>query len=406
MMPLFQDPLHERLGSWPLAYIPYGGADFGEIVAIADAVGDGDDDAFHAAWTHAADRLAGQADDAAAAGNLISARELLLRAACFYGKSYHPLFGRPLDARLTAGYRRQVDSFERALSLADEPVSPLQIPFGAASMPAYLLPAQGRAGETRPLLILTNGYDGSVTDLYFASAVAATRRGYHCLIFDGPGQGGMLIEQNVPLRPDLETVIEAVVDHALTLKHVDPTQIAISGWSLGGYLAPRAASAEHRLAACIADPAQAAMADSFRATAVKMGATPEAAMHLGGLDDAILERLQKVIDNDRVLHWSIVRRGYWVHGTDTLRGFLQSIDTFDMRDRIAQIRCPTLVTFSDGDPLARGVEAFHAALQCPKQILRFGHDDGTQGHCEMGNRSLLNRRVLDWLDRVLAPGFR
>jgi len=35
---------------------------------------------------------------------------------------------------------------------------------------------------------------------------------------------------------------------------VDPTRIAVSGWSLGGYLALRAASGEHRLAACIADP--------------------------------------------------------------------------------------------------------------------------------------------------------
>lgn len=212
----------------------------------------------------------------------------------------------------------------------------------------------------------------------------------------------MLIEQGVTLRPDWETVIKAVVDYALTLKQVDATRIALSGWSLGGYLAPRAASCEHRLAACIADPAQSAMADSFRTIAVKMGAAPEAAMHLGELDDAFLERLQKVIDNDRVLRWSIVQRGYWVHGTDNLRAYLQSIETFNMRDRIAQIRCPTLVTFAEGDFLAQGAESFHEALQCPKQILRFGHDDGTQGHCEMGNRSLLNRCVLDWLDRVLT----
>ncbi len=46
MISMFRDPLHERLGSWPLAYISDGGADFGEIAVIADAVGDGDDDAF------------------------------------------------------------------------------------------------------------------------------------------------------------------------------------------------------------------------------------------------------------------------------------------------------------------------------------------------------------------------
>lgn len=66
----------------------------------------------------------------------------------------------------------------------------------------------------------------------------------------------MLYEQGIPLRPDWETVIRAVVDVAISLPTVDPTRIVLSGWSLGGYLAPRAASAEHRLAACVADPGQ------------------------------------------------------------------------------------------------------------------------------------------------------
>jgi hypothetical protein len=30
--------------------------------------------------------------------------------------------------------------------------------------------------------------------------------------------------------------------------------------------------------------------------------------------------------------------------------------------------------------------------------VRFTTAEGAGGHCEMGNRSLLNARVLDWLD--------
>jgi dipeptidyl aminopeptidase/acylaminoacyl peptidase len=116
-----------------------------------------------------------------------------------------------------------------------------------------------------PLLILTNGSDATITDMYFASAVAASRRGYHCLLFDSPGQGEMLYERGVRLRPDWETVVRAVVDLALTLPTVDPKRIALSGWSLGGYLAPRAASGEQRLAACIADPGQPSIADASAA---------------------------------------------------------------------------------------------------------------------------------------------
>lgn len=49
MVQIFHDPLHDEFGTWPLAYIPYGGAGFGEIVAVATAVGEGDDDVFYKA---------------------------------------------------------------------------------------------------------------------------------------------------------------------------------------------------------------------------------------------------------------------------------------------------------------------------------------------------------------------
>jgi hypothetical protein len=46
---IFKDDFHDEFGTWPIAYIPYGGADFGEVLAVAQAVGDGDDSAFYEA---------------------------------------------------------------------------------------------------------------------------------------------------------------------------------------------------------------------------------------------------------------------------------------------------------------------------------------------------------------------
>ena len=43
MTQIFSDALHEQLGMWPIAYIPYGGADFGEVRSVARAIGDGDE---------------------------------------------------------------------------------------------------------------------------------------------------------------------------------------------------------------------------------------------------------------------------------------------------------------------------------------------------------------------------
>jgi pimeloyl-ACP methyl ester carboxylesterase len=399
---IFKNDQHDEFGNWAVAYIPYGGADFGEIAAVARAVGDGGDSAFHEAWVAAGKRFEVEAGKALDSGHRQSARELFLRASCFYALSYHPLYGEPVDPRLMDAFRAQKRAFERGLELFTPPVRPLQVPFEETTLPAYLVPAIGREREVRPLLILTNGYDASATDLYFASAVAANRRGYHCLIFDGPGQGEMLILKGAPLRPDWETVVRSVVDVALTLPIVDPRRIAISGWSLGGYLALRAASGEPRLAACVADPGLSSMVAGFRNFALALGIPKSAVNDLGNLEEEMLRKIELAISRSPKLTWSVLRRGFWVQGVRTLREFLKSAETYSLTGRTELVRCPTLLTMGERDPLSESAPEVFETLNCPKTLIRFTTAEGAGDHCEMQNRSLLNRRVLDWLDVTMG----
>lgn len=399
MVRLFRNELHDDFGTWPIAYIPYGGADFGEICAVAEAIGDGDDSAFHQVWSAAGDRLAAAADDALARGHRDTARDHYLRASVCYGASFHPLYGAPVDPRILAVYRKQVAALDQGLALGAHPVAPQSIPFDDTPMPAYFIPARGFERQRRPLIIFTNGYDGTLTDMYFASAVAASRRGYHSLLFDGPGQGGMLYERGVPLRPDWEVVVKAVVDFAETLPQVDAKRIALSGWSLGGHLAPRAASGEPRIAALIADPGTWGIADGFRRFIQhSFGLPAQSVADLGALEQTIVDKMDAAVRADAALRWKVVQRGFWVHGVSDLRGYLASAERFTMKGRAERIRCPTLITQADNDVLAADAGSFFDALNCPKTLMRFTAAEGADGHCEMRNRSLLNHRVLDWLD--------
>lgn len=398
---LFVDALHDRLGSWPLSYIAYGGMEIGEIRAIAHEVGDGDDGRFYEVWMAAGQRMSVAATEAFAQGRTALASTLWLRASCAFATAYKPLYGAPVDERLRAGHARQMETFERAMGTRDAPVERLKIRCDGATLPAYFLSASAGRDEVRPLLILNNGYDATLTDLYFATAAAALQRGYHCLLFDGPGQCSTLIRDGVPMRADWEVVIGAVVDAASELQGVDTDRLALYGWSLGGYLAPRAAGHEPRLAACIADPGLYSISESFRDLAARLGADEVRAADLVNLDESLIERMSRVIEGDRILRWSLIQRGYWVHGVDNLRDYLRAAMPFTMEECAEKIACPTLITHAEHDPLARGAQRFFDRLRCPKTLLRFSAAEGAGDHCEMGNRTLLNRKVLDWLDDVL-----
>jgi alpha-beta hydrolase superfamily lysophospholipase len=233
------------------------------------------------------------------------------------------------------------------------------------------LPAARRAGERRPLVILTNGYDATVTEMYFAAAVAVAARGYHCFFFDGPGQGELLIEQGIPMRPDWESVIRPVVDFALTLPNIDPKRIALSGWSLGGYLALRGASGEPRLAACIADPGLRAVL-----TPAQLSSLGVTVAHAGDPGTAIEAALGKLVEASPKMHWPLVQRGLWVHGVKSLGEYVAAATAMTLEGRVAGIRCPTLLTTAEDDRLSKGAEALMAELTCPKTLMMFTAAEG------------------------------
>jgi pimeloyl-ACP methyl ester carboxylesterase len=219
--------------------------------------------------------------------------------------------------------------------------------------------------------------------MYFAHADAALKRGYNCLLFDGPGQGRNLIRGNSYLRPDWENVVTPVIDYAFTRKEIDQKKIILAGWSFGGFLAPRAAAYEYRIAALIADPGQWDAADS--------------------LNMAMINKISSLLTIDEMLHWRIVRRGFWALNVNSLEDFFKSMANFKLSHIAQNIRCPTLITLPEGDPIASGALALYKALNVSnKKLVHFSEEEGSGGHCEMLARSLYNQRVFDWLDETLA----
>ncbi len=396
---LSTDPLFDNL-AYALG-LGLGGAP-GEVIAACAGVADGDDDGWYDSWCTTADRLVTVADRSVAGGHRsAAARDTYLRACGYYAIAYHPLYGAPIDDRVRAGFARQTDAFARANALLDPRGEPLEIPFEGTTLPGWFFrPAP--TPEPRPLLIVTNGYDATLHETYLAHAIPAIARGWNCLIFDGPGQGRPLFEQGLHLRPDWENVVPAVVDVALARTDVDKERVALTGWSLGGYLALRAATGEHRLAACIADPGLFAMDSGMVGRLRAAGVSEDAVATYPDLPPDVLATVERGIAASRAQRWAILQRGFMVHGVDSLAGFLKAISPYTLEGRLADVRCPTLVCAAESDPLSSSADLVADQLTAPTTRLTFLAAEGAGDHCEMGSRALYNLKAYDWLADVFG----
>jgi hypothetical protein len=260
---LFDDDTFSFEALRTTGFANYGGADLGEVLATANRITDGDQASWHRAWKATADRVAELGERSLAAGHRVTARENLLRASNYYRNAAAFVLDNPADdPEVAALYAAQIDTFAAATALFDHPAEAVRIPYQDTTLPGYLFLVDD-SGTPRPTLICTSGYDSTSQECYFVLAVAALRRGYNVLAFDGPGQGGALHLRKLVMRPDWEAVITPVVDFALTRPEIQPGRIAGFGYSLGGYLLARAAAFEHRLAALILDDGVHDLASGF-----------------------------------------------------------------------------------------------------------------------------------------------
>jgi len=390
----FEDPAMNFVLLIVLGQAASGCGDVGTTLAIFDQIEDGNAGSAFSALTAAGYRCIRSANAARAAGHRVSARDLYFQGSTYLYAGLYFCDGMREPQRMPGLFHDSRAAADSAFALLERPAEKINIPYAGTFMPGYFVKRDSRETK-RPLLILVNGSDGSVVDMWAQGGKAALERGYNILIFDGPGQGTMLWDRHTAFRYDYEAVVSPVVDYALTRHDVDKNRIAIQGISQGGYWVPRAIAFEHRIAAAIADPG---VYDIGAAWWTSLPAPLRALLDHGQkkLFDGIMTHLPP----KRAADLTFRARPY---GFTSYFDLFMSIKKYTMANVVDKIRTPLLIADPDNEQFFPGQpqELFHALSSPRKALIRFTVAEGADGHCEPAAPQLRSQKVFDWLNDQL-----
>jgi dienelactone hydrolase len=346
-----------------------GGGAVSECFQAAHRMVPGDRESWHSEWLAVAQRNDRRGDEADAAGHVMTAKASWLRSVDYY---------RSAEFWLDADDPRRLDTFtkcEAAFQKAGRyfvpPVEKVTIPYeNGQHLFGYFLSAPA-GGRRRPVLIAFGGLDSFKEELLFMVGNGALSRGISCLLVDGPGQGATLRRLGIPNRVDYEVPVAACIDYLETRPDVDLARIAVSGSSLGGYYAARAAAFERRLAAVVSH---------------------------GAIWD--LDEFWHGWDDGHALAGHIK----WVFGADSMAQAREKYREFKLEGVLGNVQCPYLILHGGHDVLGvkQATETYEYARDKGVDVtLKILTEDGTGAeHCQHDNPTLGMEHMADWLAEV------
>ena len=412
----------------------YGGCDVAEFLEAVTQLRPNDALSWQRTFLHQAEKVELLALDAQARGHVSTARNSFLRASNYFraAQYLYPAAAASEQPHLLEIYERSTSCFKAATRFFSHDVRQIEIPYETEQgvridLPGWLyLPSRSQRLPDRktPVLIIVGGADSTQEELYFLSVAEGPALGYAVLTLDGPGQGFVLRRDKVAMRPDWESVCSPVLDFLgrYAIGHpdadLDMDAIALTGQSLGGYLALRGA-ADPRIKACVAIDAFYDMWDLANARMPGWMVRPWLSGWMG----------------DWFINWAVYQHGKADVATryqfglaqgmfrcaspcDTLREMMrytfklasQRDDDKAGEDYLARIKCPVLISGAAADPKSFLPELstdilFNNLVNVKEEnkkvwIAKAWSDGGLQAKC--GAWSLLQYRTFQFLDEKLG----
>ena len=245
------------------------------------------------------------------------------------------------------------------------------------TLPAYFVKAD--ASGPGPAVVMFDGLDNAKEMSVLFGGVEIASRGIHVLAIDGPGQGEALRLQGIPSRYDYEVPGAAALDYLIARGDVDPKRVAVMGFSMGGYYAPRAAVMEPRFAACVAWGGHFDYYESWQRR-LKVMSTGGTRLSAPGFQLP------------------------WVLGMPDMDACMKKLEDYRLDGVAQKMRCPFYCIHGYDDNIVQldfAQRLYDAVGSADKTLKVLNAEDGGSEHCQEDNRQVGVNLVADWLARTL-----
>ncbi|MEU6891905.1 alpha/beta hydrolase [Streptomyces sp. NPDC046557] len=407
VMTLFKDPAFNFSGLLALGGAGFGAAEVGEVLTAVNTINKAGLSArtYTATFRTLGDQL--MAPPRGGKPDRGTTRSRALRAAQYYAQALFFVLGSDDPGSEEQLYKAGRGAWDKFCGLWDPPPVTANVPYPKTPLPVWFF-RPDTSGGRRPTVILTNGSDGQDVDMWTYGVSAALARGWNALVYDGPGQGQLLFVDRVVFTPRWETVVTPLVDWLVARPDVDPDKIALTGLSMGGDLAPRAAAFEGRIAALVAMPGCLSPWLGFPPELRKI-VTPDKEETntiwnkevVPALPPGAAATIKKRVEPFSAPAMLDARKGKMFTDFWTPAKLIQSMDITNV---VGRIKTPTLVLDYDDEQFYPGQpRLMFDKLTAPKDYVKLTAATGAQLHCSPMAPQQHCDVVFDWLQEKL-PG--
>lgn len=374
------------------------GADIGEVLNVCEKIVPGDFESWYSEFRDLGDWVESTIDEDR--DDKASLRDAYWRASRYHFASGFFFQKESEDNRAATIFEKWRVLFRKGTRHMEIPPEYLTLQGDGFQVPAILFRCAAD-DKPRPVLIIGNGLDGSMEEMFHMNGIQALERGYHVVLYEGPGQPSVRRAQNVGFIHDWERVVAPIVDHLESLPFVQSNQIALFGNSLGGYLAARAAAYEQRLAAVILVDGLYDMGDVVDS----LYGSEIIKLYQDGDEEGFNNAAIALTKKSTKLRF-LINQISWAFMLDPYRA-LQSCKKMSLKGIEDKIKCAVFIAGADNDIFDKidqpGVVKTALAHLGDRVVLkRFTAQEAADAHCHVGATAFSNQVILGWLEKQLG----